>query len=163
MNFVHIVGRLAKDPETRFTAGGQKVTTLVVATNSFRGGNEETIWWRVTLWGDRWDKMMQHLSKGKPVMVGGEMKKPETYTDKSGMTQIGSIELTADYIKFVPFGKGEPGEEGQSGNYTGNRQGKSQDSGSYGAGTGVAAGFADQGTDGGFGYKGTAEEDNLPF
>lgn len=158
MNFVHIVGRLAKDPETRFTAGGQKVTTLVVATNSFRQGNEETIWWRVTLWGDRWDKMAQHLTKGKPVMIGGEMRKPETYTDKSGSTQIGSIEVTADYVKFVPFGKGEPGEEGQAG---GNRQAKSQDAGAFGYGSG-GGGFAEQGAEMSFG-KGNLEEDNLPF
>ena len=115
MNFVHIVGRLAKDPESRFTADNLKVTTLVVATNSFRAGTEETIWWRVTLWGDRWDKMLNHLSKGKPVMIGGEMRKPTIYNDKSGSPQVGSVELTADYIKFLPFQKQDQAEGQGSG------------------------------------------------
>jgi single-strand DNA-binding protein len=158
MNFVHIVGRLAKDPETRFTSGGQKVTVLVVASSSYRGGNEETIWWRVTLWGDRWDKMVQHFSKGKPIMVGGEMRKPETYTDKGGATQVGSIEVTADYVKFVPFGKTDQSEEGQQG-ASGKRQGKSSDTACVQFGAGVGAGFSEQG----FGRQGSSEEDNLPF
>lgn len=107
MNFVHIVGRLAKDPETRYTSSNQKVTTLVVASNSFRNGQEETIWWRVTLWGDRFDKMVAHLTKGKLVMVGGEMRKPEIYRDKAGSPQVGSIEVNAEYLKFVPIGRAD--------------------------------------------------------
>ena len=110
MNFLHFIGRLSKDPETRFTSGGQKVTTLNVASNYFRSGNEETIWFRVTLWGDRWDKLLPHLTKGKPIMVGGEIRKPEIYTDKSGQPQVSSIDVTADYIKFLPYGKPEQGE-----------------------------------------------------
>ena len=105
MNFVFIAGHLGKDPETRFTADGTKVTTLVVATSSRKGGKEETIWWRVTVWGDRFDKMLPYLTKGKPIMVKGELFKPETYTDKNGVTQISSLEVRADSIHFSPFGK----------------------------------------------------------
>lgn len=104
MNYVHIIGRLGKDPEVRYTSDGKKVTTLVVASNYVKGGQTETIWWRATLWGDRWDKMVPHLTKGKPVMIGGEMRKPETYVDKSGQTQIGSIDIQAEYVKFLPYG-----------------------------------------------------------
>ena len=89
------------------------------------------------------------------------MRKPETYTDKSGVTQVGSIELTADYIKFVPFGKVDQSEEGQQGS-SGKRSAKSSETtgdSQFGAGQGVAAGFSDQG----FGRQGNAEEDNLPF
>jgi len=121
MNFVHIIGRLGKDPETRFTADGKKVTVLVVATNSRKGGQEETIWWRVSMWGDRWDKMVSHLSKGKPIMVGGEMKKPELYTDKNRQQQLGSIEINGDYLKFMPFGKSDQQDQG-SGEQLGEQQ-----------------------------------------
>lgn len=111
MNFVTIIGRLGRDPETRYTADGTKVTVLIVAANYRKGGQDETIWYRVTLWGDKWDKMMQHFSKGKPIIVGGEMRKPEIYTDKNGLQQVGSIEVTADYVKFLPFTKPESSEE----------------------------------------------------
>ena len=113
MNFIHIVGRIGKEPDTRFTTGGQKVTTLLVATNSFKNNQEETMWWRVTMWGDRHDKLIPHLTKGKPIMIGGELKKPELYTDKSGNVQIGSLEITAEYVKFVPFNKND--QEGNTG------------------------------------------------
>lgn len=113
MNYVHIIGRLGKDPEVRYTSDNKKVTTLVVASNYVKSGQTETIWWRVTLWGDRWDKMVSYLSKGKPVMVGGEMRKPETYVDKSGQTQLSSIDVQADYVKFVPYGNKEEGAQAQ--------------------------------------------------
>ncbi len=116
MNFVFIAGHLGRDPETRFTADGTKVTTLVVATSSRKSGKEETIWWRVTIWGDRFDKMLPYLTKGKPVMVKGELFKPETYTDKNGVTQIGSLEVRADSIHFSPFGK--PDQAGQQASHT---------------------------------------------
>lgn len=160
MNFVHIVGRLTKDPETRFTSGGQKVTTFAVASNTFRSGNEETIFWRVTLWGDRWDKMMQHFTKGKMIMIGGEMRKPGTYTDKNGATQMGNIEVTADYVKFVPMGRsdqeGGGQQQGQSsaGSYGGDQQ--------YGTASSFSAGTAGS-AEQGFSLPESADEDPLPF
>ena len=97
--------RLPADPEERFTSGGQKVTTLRVATNSRRGGKDETIWWRVTLWGDRFEKMMPYVKKGSALIIVGEMAKPQIYNDKEGKPQA-SLEMTAEVIRFSPFGKG---------------------------------------------------------
>ena len=130
MNYVHIIGRLGKDPEVRYTPDNKKVTTLVVASNYVKSGQTETIWWRVTLWGDRWDKMVTYLSKGKPVMVGGEMRKPDTYVDKSGQTQLGSIDVQADYVKFVPYGNKEEGNQNSQGNQNDNHSSSGTESGS---------------------------------
>lgn len=106
MNIITIAGRLGSDPEVRFTSNGQKVTTLRVATNSRRGNKEETIWWRVTIWGENFDKMMPFLKKGSAVIIVGEMSKPEIFTDREGKPQI-SMNLTASNIMFSPFGKTE--------------------------------------------------------
>jgi len=115
MHFVWIAGRLGADPETRFTPKGQKVTTMRVATNGKRGGKEETIWWRATLWGDQFDRMLPYLKKGSAVMVMGEMHKPEIYNDREGKAQI-SMELTADVVRFSPFGKeGSASSDGYAG------------------------------------------------
>ena len=43
--------------------GKQKVTTLRVAANQRRGGKEETFWWRVTIWGEQFDKILVSLLK----------------------------------------------------------------------------------------------------
>lgn len=106
MNIIQIMGNLGADPETRFTPSGQKVTTLRVATTVRKGGKEETVWYRVTIWGDRFDKMLSYLKKGSSVIVVGELGKPEIWTDKEGKPQI-SLEITAEFIRFSPFGRGD--------------------------------------------------------
>lgn len=104
MATIHIAGHLGSDPETRVTPTGQKVTTLRVATNVRRGGKEETMWFRVTMWGDRWDKMLPYLKKGSAVMIVGRFDKAEIYTDKEGKPQI-SLNVTAEMVEFPPFGR----------------------------------------------------------
>lgn len=108
MNFTLIAGHLGADPEERATPSGQKVTTLRVATHTRKGGQDATIWWKVTVWGDRFDKMMPYLKKGSPVMISGEMSKPEIYTNKEGQPQI-ALELVANDIRFSPFGRPDKG------------------------------------------------------
>lgn len=103
MIIVQIAGRLGKDAESRFTPSGQKVTTMTLATNIRKAGKDETVWWRVTVWGDRYDKMLPYLKKGAALIVVGEMSKPDIWTDKEGRPQV-SLELTAEIIRFSPFG-----------------------------------------------------------
>jgi single-strand DNA-binding protein len=113
VNFIHIAGHLGADPETRFTSNGKKVTTLRVACRTRKGQNEDTIWWRVTIWGEQYDKMIPYFKKGSSIMVAGEMHKPEIFTDKEGKPQP-SMEITAHFIQFSPFGKpGGASGEGQ--------------------------------------------------
>lgn len=114
MNFVIIAGHLGADPETRFTPSGQKVISLRVAVNIRKGGKDETVWYRVTIWGDRFEKMMPYLKKGSAIIVSGELGKPEIYTDREGRQQV-SLDITAENLRFSPFGKGErTGQEGQA-------------------------------------------------
>lgn len=113
MFIVHIAGHLGKDPETRFTPSGQKVTTFTIATNQRKGKEDVTIWVRVTVWGDRLDKLMAYLKKGSAVVVTGRMNPPTSYTDKEGRTQV-SLEVTAEMIEFSPFGKSDRPMEGQT-------------------------------------------------
>lgn len=113
MNIIEIAGHLGADPVTRFTATGQKVTTFNVATNSKKGGADVTIWFRVTVWGDRFDKMMTYLKKGSAVIIVGELQKPEIWTDKEGKSQI-SLDVTAEMIRFSPFGKPDRQEQQHS-------------------------------------------------
>ncbi|MBI3508397.1 MAG: single-stranded DNA-binding protein [Chlamydiia bacterium] len=109
MNFIHIAGHLGADPEVRFTSSGKKVTTLRVASRTRVKGNDETIWWRVTIWDDRFDKMIPHLKKGSAVIVVGELHKPEIFNDREGKPQI-SLEITASHLQFSPFG-GKPADK----------------------------------------------------
>jgi single-strand DNA-binding protein len=112
MFIVQVAGRLGKDPETRFTPSGQKVTNLNVATNQRKGKEDITVWVRVTVWGEKLDKMISYLKKGSAVVVIGRMNPPSTYVDKEGRTQV-ALEVTAEMIEFSPFGKDDRSEGNQ--------------------------------------------------
>lgn len=104
MNQTTIAGHLGADPEVRFTSSGQKVTTLRVAARVRKGAKDETIWWRVSVWGEQFDKMIPYFKKGSPIIVVGEMNKPEIFTDRDGRPQV-SMSLTAFNLMFSPFGR----------------------------------------------------------
>ncbi len=114
MNTITIAGHLGADPEVRFTSTGKKVTTLRVATHTRKGNADDTIWWRVTIWGDQFDKMLTYLKKGSSVIVTGDLQKPELFTDRDGKQQI-SMNITAFNIQFSPFGKPDRATAGQGG------------------------------------------------
>ncbi|MGR3952452.1 MAG: single-stranded DNA-binding protein [Chlamydia sp.] len=114
MIVIEIAGHLGQDPETRFTPTNKKVISLRVATNLKRGNKEKTIWWKVTIWGDRFDQKLQYLKKGSGVIVRGEMGIPDIYTDKEGNPQT-SFEIIADSIIFNPFG-GKSKDDGHGDN-----------------------------------------------
>lgn len=164
--FINVAGHLGQDPETRFTPSGQKVTTMSVATTIKRAGKEKTIWWRVTMWGDRFDKKLAYLKKGSSVMVWGEMGFPE-YQDKEGNLKP-SYEIIAEHVSFSPFGNKT--ERPAGGDESGAEPAYSSANASfashqgYGSGTQTASRFSpksNNSTDGdGFGQF---SEDDIPF
>lgn len=113
MILITVAGHLGSDPEVRYTPSNLKVTSFRVATNIKRGSKEKTVWWKITVWGDRFDKKMTYLKKGSAVLVVGEMGIPEIYTDKEGNPQI-SLEVIADSIQFNPFGGSKSGDRSQA-------------------------------------------------
>ena len=106
MNQITIAGHLGADPEVRFTSSGQKVTTLRVAAKARKGSKDETIWWKVTVWGEQFDKMLAYFKKGSPIITAGELNKPEIFTDRDGRSQV-SMSITAMNLMFSPFGRSD--------------------------------------------------------
>ena len=113
MMIVQLAGHLGADPESRFTQSGQKVTTLRMAVNHRKGKEDITVWWRVTIWGDQFERMMPYVKKGSGLMVVGEMQAPDMYADRDGNQRI-SMECTALHLSFNPFGRSEK-REGEQG------------------------------------------------
>lgn len=108
-----IAGYLGADPETRVAPSGQKITTFRIAVTTRRKDKETTVWWRVTIFGDRFDRMLAYIKKGSGLIVHGTMNPPEIYQNKEGTSQV-SLELIADSISFLPSsGKGERAQDGQ--------------------------------------------------
>lgn len=102
MNLIEVIGFVGNDPEERVTPSGKKVVSFRIADNIKSGDKEETLWWRVTCWGDQFDRILAYIKKGSLIIVHGEFRrKPETYQDREGQTQV-SLEITATQIRFAP-------------------------------------------------------------
>ncbi len=104
MNKIMLIGNLGKDAETRYTPSGKQVHSFSMATNrrwtSADGQTQEKkVWFRVTLWGDRWGKLIQYLVKGKQVFVEGEIGL-NTYEDREGKFHS-ALEVTAYNVKLL--------------------------------------------------------------
>lgn len=76
---VTIVGRLAADPETRFTQEGRAVARFRVAVNRNRKAaddqwQEHTDWFGVTAFGPLAERAAERLGKGLRVVVEGRLE-----------------------------------------------------------------------------------------
>jgi single-strand DNA-binding protein len=108
---VILVGNLGRDPEMRYTAGGQPVTSFSIATNrrytdSSGQTVDETTWFRISVWGKQAESCKQYLTKGKQVLVEGRLIAdkatggPRVFQRQDG-TNGASFEVTADTVRFL--------------------------------------------------------------
>jgi single-strand DNA-binding protein len=102
---VILVGNLGNDPEMRYTPTGQPVTNFSLAVNRVWNNKdgqrqEKTIWFRVTAWQRDAELVSQYLSKGRQVMIIGEIEEPRVFTDRDG-NQRASLEVTARMVRFI--------------------------------------------------------------
>lgn len=65
-------GNIGRDAEVR-NAGGTSVAGFSVAASAGYGQRKQTIWVDCSLWGKRGEALAQHLTKGKPVTIAGEL------------------------------------------------------------------------------------------
>jgi single-strand DNA-binding protein len=88
VNKVILVGRLGRDPETRFTGSGQQVCNFSVATDeTYKDRNGErqkrTEWHRIVVWGKLAEISQQYLKRGSLVYIEGRLQTRE-WDDRSG-------------------------------------------------------------------------------
>jgi single-strand DNA-binding protein len=118
-----LVGNLGRDPEMRYTPGGQPVTNFSVAVNDNYVNNngeriERTIWFRVSTWGKNAENCNQYLKKGRKVLVEGRMVVdpatggPRIWTKQDGISAA-SYEVSANTVRFLTS-RGEAGAEEQA-------------------------------------------------
>ena len=116
VNKVILIGNLGRDPELRYTPGGQAVANFTLATNerfSSKDGEkqERTEWHRIVAWGRTGELCAQYLSKGRSVYLEGRLQTRE-WEDKEGQKRR-TTEIVATTVQFLG-GRGEGGS-GSSG------------------------------------------------
>jgi single-strand DNA-binding protein len=105
-----IVGNLGRDPEMRTAPNGTSVTSFSVATNRKYTGSDgqlkdETLWFRVSVWGKQAEACNQYLTKGQKVLVegtlvGDETGGPRVWTGQDGKPRA-SFEVRAQTVRFL--------------------------------------------------------------
>ncbi len=90
-NKVTLIGNLGKDPETKTTETGKKVTHFTLATNDgYKGADgqrvKETTWHNVVAWNGLGEVAAKYLKKGNEVAVEGRIVY-RSYEDKKGTTK----------------------------------------------------------------------------
>jgi single-strand DNA-binding protein len=104
VNKVILVGRLGRDPETRYTGGGQAVANFSVATDeTYKDKNGErqkrTEWHKIVVWGKQAEIAQQYLKKGSLIFIEGRIQSRE-WQDKEGQKRT-SFEIVASNFRML--------------------------------------------------------------
>ena len=120
VNKVILLGNLGRDPETRYTTGGDAVTNLRIATTETwkdKSGEkqEKTEWHSVVLFGRQAEIAGEYLKKGRSVYIEGRLQ-TRKYTDKDGVEKYTTEVMATDMTMLGSReGMGGAGDEGGGG------------------------------------------------
>ena len=112
VNKAILVGRLGRDPETRYTSGGQAVCNFTLATDETykdRSGERQkrTEWHRIVVWGKLAEICQQYLKKGSLVFIEGRIQTRQ-WDDREG-NKRNTTEIVASGMRMLGP-KAAPGE-----------------------------------------------------
>jgi single-strand DNA-binding protein len=145
VNKVILVGNLGRDPEVRSTPSGQPNAKFTLATNRrWRDKNgqrqEQTEWHNIVVWGKQAEIAGQYLTKGKQIYLEGRIQ-TSSWEDKQTGEKKYRTEIICDNFQML----------GQRGGGEFESQGPSA----------PAAGPSYD--EGGGGFGGEPEDDDIPF
>jgi single-strand DNA-binding protein len=101
-NSITITGNLTRDPELRYTGGGQAKAALSVAVNrrwqnrQSQEWEEQTSFFDVVAWGELAEHIADSLSKGSRVLVTGRLEQ-RSWDNQEGVKQY-RTEIVADEV-----------------------------------------------------------------
>ncbi|WP_368647998.1 single-stranded DNA-binding protein [Castellaniella ginsengisoli] len=107
LNRCEFIGRLGRDPETRYQASGDAITSFSLAVGWKTKDKEGTEWVRIVVFGKLAEICGEYLRKGKQIYVSGRMRTREY--DKDGEKRY-VTEIVADQMQML--GGRDGGESG---------------------------------------------------
>lgn len=102
MNKVFLIGRLARDPELRYTGNNTPVASFTIAVNrtfSNQAGEREADFINCVIWRKQAENVKNYLSQGSQVAVEGRIQ-VRSYDDQNGQKRY-VTEVIADNVEFL--------------------------------------------------------------
>ena len=104
MNKVIMMGRLTRDPETRYSTGDNPMAiarfSIAVDRRFKRNGDEQTAdFFNCVSFGKQGEFVEKYLRKGTKVLVEGELRN-DNYTNKNG-EKVYSMNIVTNNIEFA--------------------------------------------------------------
>jgi single-strand DNA-binding protein len=116
INKVILVGHLGRDPEVRYTASGDAVADVSLATTEYykdKNGekNEKTEWHNLVMWRAQAEFAKEWLKKGQLLYVEGRLQ-TRSWEDKEGQKRY-KTEIQVDQVTLLGglTGRGKPAGE----------------------------------------------------
>lgn len=110
MNQCTFAGRAGSEAQIRKTNGDQSVASFSLAVDRFKK-DAGPLWVKVTLWGKTADGVARFVTKGKQLVVSGEVDL-NSYQTKDGETRT-EITLNAARVTLMGGGEEHKSEEDQ--------------------------------------------------
>jgi single-strand DNA-binding protein len=113
VNRVVLVGRLAQDPELRYTQTGIAVAKFTIAVNRpflNQQGEREADFIDIVVWRNQAENCAQYLSKGRLAGVDGRLQIRSYQTADGQRRRV--AEVVADRVKFLDRGR-DTSQEGE--------------------------------------------------
>ena len=99
VNSCNFIGRLGRDPETRYTQSGKAVASFSLACSEKRCGEESTEWVNIVAWEKLAEICGQYLTKGSLVFISGRMQ-TRKWQDQNGNDRY-TTEIVAREMKML--------------------------------------------------------------
>jgi single-strand DNA-binding protein len=101
MNKVIMMGRLTRDPETRYSKNGSAVAryTLAVDRRFKRDGQKDADFFNCVSFGKQAEFVEKYLKKGSKILIEGELQN-DNYTDKEGQ-QVRRDVIIVSQVEFA--------------------------------------------------------------
>lgn len=117
MNYVHFLGRLARDPELRSVgADGTKVCKFTIGVDAnFKKKDATPCWIDCDIWNKPAELVMEHFKKGSPIIVHGELALDQWEHEGQKRSKH---KVRVDRFEFCPKNAGAPSNGGGGGNET---------------------------------------------
>ncbi|NLK46011.1 MAG: single-stranded DNA-binding protein [Treponema sp.] len=102
LNQIMIIGRLTRDAELKYTAGGLAISNFSIAVNRRRKSGEQWVdevsYFDVSLFGKSAENLNQYLIKGKQVGIQGELRQDRWEQDGQNRSKVFIVALNVQLL-----------------------------------------------------------------